>query len=155
MCINVLINGENSFIALFVVITLLNTSWLVSPYEVVYESPPTTPQCIAWSSNLEAIKFDLITRDQILQVLRHNLSCLRDKHKWNFRLILKQKIWNSKKGIQYMFNSNLIGKVVSLKVQKTYPTGFMDPSQLGKKLMRCSWQACIALGFQNTYCIPI
>lgn len=55
-----------------------------------------------------------------------------------------------------MFNSNPIGKVLLLKVQRTYPIGFVDrgPFPTEKKINAVALQACIAFGFQNTYRIP-
>lgn len=54
--------------------TTIHSSTGLTPYQAVYgRPPPTIPQYILGSSNLEAIDSDLATRDQILDLLKTNL----------------------------------------------------------------------------------
>lgn len=55
--------------------TSIHTSTGLSPFQVVYgKPPPSLPQYIAGSSQLEALDSELTTRDHILQLLKKKLT---------------------------------------------------------------------------------
>lgn len=62
--------------------TSFHSSIGLSPFQVIYgRPPPSTPTYTNGSSNIEAIDSTWITRDEILDFLRENLSKAQDNMK--------------------------------------------------------------------------